>query len=326
MFTLEPTFAFPMQSEALVEHAESIRKILLKIIPEELAFEDKDDFLDWMHDALPVVKWTECRELPDTLSIFLLCYRCKGLSIENFLLSHVKSRLIPDREISILSFQHMSFELKEISSNPFFVAEVKILVEDSRDLHCMRTNLPMLAKEIRLGVTSLAYANYLLNAKKLSYPSKVTLIHQELNLVIRKYPSYFDSLVLEELGKVLAITDEVFVDQRKSRHISRITCSMFLMRKELFRAATLFPSSRHLFFKMFRSTLQFPFSSKSVLGLLVGLNVMDKYELFDEEHILAAVQKWVPQAQLVQGATTLLENGRDKLKFLYVELEKRDGS
>jgi len=324
MFTLEPTFTFPMQSEALVEHAESIRKILIKIIPEELFFEDKADFIDWIVEALPAIKWTECKDLPDTLSVLLLCHSCEGLNIENFFLNHLRSRLVPEREVTILAFQHMSFHLKEISSNAFFVAEVKILIEDSRDFYFIQKNLPLLAKEISLGVTSVPYANYLLSSKKLSYPSKVTLIHQELHQVMRKYPNHIDALVFEELGKLLTMTDDEFVNQRKPRHISRIVCTTYLIRKELFRAMTLFSGGRHLCLKLFRASLYFPFSSKSVLGLLVGINMMDKYELFDEEHMLLAVQKWIPQAQLVQGATTLLENGRDKLKILYIELEKRD--
>lgn len=326
MFAIEPTFTFPMQSKALAEHIEAIRKILIELFPKEGFCEDRDDLAGWIQEAIPVLKWSECRDLPDTLSVFLLCYSCKGLNLENFFLSHLKSRLVPDRELSILAFQHMSFQLKEISSKPLFVAEAKILVQDSRDLHYMRKNLPIFSKEVTLGVTSISYANYLLNAQRISYPSKVTSIHQELNFAIRKYPSYLDSLVFEELGRLLSVTDEAFVNQRKTRHISRIACTMYLIRKELFRSTTFFPETRHLFFKIFRGTLQFPFSSKSVLGLIVGLNLMDKYEFFGEEHILGVVQKWIPQAQLVQGATTLLENGRDKLKIFYIELEKRDRS
>jgi hypothetical protein len=85
------------------------------------------------------------------------------------------------------------------------------------------------------------------------------------------------------------------------------------------------PATRHIGLKLFRAALFYPFSSKSVLGLLVGINLMDKYELFDEEHILAAVQKWIPQAQLVPGGSSSLEGGRgEKVKILYVELEKKD--
>src|SRR6185437_12931420 len=147
MFTLEPTFTFPMQSETLLEHAEATRKILQKIIPEELFFEDKADFIDWIEEALPTVKWTECREIPDTISVFLLCHSCKGLSIDSFFLDLLKKRLVPDREVTTLSFQHMSFHLKEIATNSFFVAEMKILIENSRDLHYIQKNLPLLAKE-----------------------------------------------------------------------------------------------------------------------------------------------------------------------------------
>lgn len=325
MFTLEPTFTFPMQSETLIEHAEATRKILQKIIPEELFFEDKADFIDWIKEALPTVKWTECLEIPDTISIFLLCHSCKGLSIDSFFLDFLKKRLIPDREVIALSFQNMSFHLKEVTTSSFFVAEMKILIENSRDLHYVRKNLPLLAKEISLGVTSAPYAHYLLNSRTPSYSSKVTLIHQDLHQVMRKFPNHIDSLVFEELGKLLSMTDGSFINQRKPRHISRIACASSLIRKDLFRFRAISPGIRHLCLKLFRASLFFPFSSKAVLGLLVGINLMDKYELLDEEHVLGAVQKWIPQAQLVQGGSAALEGGKgEKIKLLYIELEKKD--
>jgi oligopeptide transport system substrate-binding protein len=326
MFILEPLFAFPIQSESLHAHIELTKKILQKIIPDTQIFKNKENFVDWMEKSLPMIKWADSLDAPDALSIYVLCHDCRGLNVESFVLDLFKRRLVPDREIRILSFQHMLFHLKDIQADTLFIAELKVLVEDNRDLHYIQKNLPMLVKELTLGLTSAPYANYLLSSRNLSASSKMTLIHQELHQVMRKYPNHIDILVFDELARLNVKAEPVFLNQRKSRHISRIICASYLLRKEVFRATAIAATARHLRIKMFRASLFFPFSTKSVLGLLIGVNLMDKYELFDEDHVLAAIQKWIPQAQLVQGSSVAFEGSKDRIKILYVEIEKKDRS
>ena len=50
------------------------------------------------------------------------------------------------------------------------------------------------------------------------------------------------------------------------------------------------------------------------------------YEILEEKHILYAVKKLVPQAELVKGSCYDLEQKEEKIKTIYLELEKRDGT
>lgn len=324
MFTLEPLFCSAIHSSALAEHSKQIELLLEKILPKSVRFEDKADFNAWAAEALPLLKWNECTSAPDSLSMMLLCQPCKELRPEVFFVDVLRKWLIPEKESTILSFQHMLFTVKGLE-NKYFVAEANVLIEDDRDLYRIKANLPNLSKDIISGISSATYANYIINTKNLSFNHKANLVHQELNSLIRRFPRYIDTTILKEMGRFLALTENEFLDQRTSRHITRMICSQFLIRKTLFKSIAAFPEMRHLELRLLPTDLQFPFGSKPVLGIMIGINLLDKYESFDEEHVLSAVQKFFPETQLGKGASLWYQAQGDKLKTLYVEIEKKEG-
>jgi hypothetical protein len=96
--------------------------------------------------------------LPDSLSIFLLCPPLKKIRTEDYFLEAVKRCLLPEKDLFILSFQHLHFHFSAIDKTSYFIAEVKILIEDRHDQLKMQTNLPLWAKEMKLRVSSDKYA------------------------------------------------------------------------------------------------------------------------------------------------------------------------
>ena len=89
---------------------------------------------------------------------------------------------------------------------------------------------------------------------------------------------------------------------------------------------TFFPNQRHLEIRRMSTALRFPFASKPVLSCLIGFNILDRYELFDEENIVLALQKHLPSVRLVKESTYHHTSPHKNLKIFYFEIEKKDGT
>jgi len=315
-----------IQSEVPLEHFEKMAGILEQLFPEEMRFEDRTDFLTWVKDTLPLIKWNECHSFPNSLSIKLLCLKCQQLQIESFFPEMLKKWLLPGKETSILSFNHMYFNLKDFPENSFFIGEIKFFIGTYQEWNDALANLAFLSKEINLALSSPSHAPYILMKRISSLHSKATMIHQELNRLMRKSPHYLEELILDEMGRFLALTSKQFLSQRQPHHITRLIASIYLIRKSLFRAITLSPDVHHIQLRFISTSLEFPFCFKPVLGCVIGISLVEEHEILEEKHILFAVKKLVPQAELVKGSCYYLEQKEEKIKTIYLELEKRDGT
>lgn len=324
-FEIQPYLPHPMRSKALMLHLFQIKKILDNVIPKDIVFQEKEEVQEWLNSNLPIIQWDEIDATPDSLSLYLFCKPAKDFKTETIFLDIIKKWLIPEKEIHILSFQNMYFHLREVSNELFFVAEVKVLIEDGRDLNTVQNNLPVLSKEIALGLSSSKYAEYLLDTKALSYDQKTTCIHQELIRLIQKKPNDFDQDIFTEMGRFLALSSKEFRNIRLHRHITRLVASHHLMHKTLSRALNLHPEERHLQMRLIRTELCFPFGSKPVLGLAIGVTLFDKYESFEESHILSAVLKFIDTVHLVKDSFYVYQGYKNQIRLLYVELEKKNG-
>ncbi|HUD01052.1 MAG TPA: hypothetical protein VMR37_01880, partial [Rhabdochlamydiaceae bacterium] len=315
-----------IQSEVPMEHFEKMSAILEQLIPEEMRFEDKTDFLNWVKETLPLFKWNECSSFPNSLSVQLLCLKNHQLQIESFFSEMLRKWLLPGKEASILSFNHMYFHTKDFPENAFFIGEIKILIETSQEWYDALANLAFLTKEIALALSSPPHASYILMKRISSLHSKATMIHQELNRLMRKSPHYLEEVILDEMGRFLALASKEFLGQRRPHHITRLIASIYLIRKSLFRGLTYSPNVHHIQLRFIPTFLEFPFCLKPVLGCLIGISLVEEYEILEEKHILFAVKKIVPQAELVKGSCCYLDQKEEKVKIIYLELEKRDGT
>lgn len=150
-------------------------------------------------------------------------------------------------------------------------------------------------------------------------------VQEKLERWIKRFSHADELSVFSDLSILFLTTQKKFLDHRTSSHLFRMTLSIFSMKKKLARSTTFFPHQRNLEISWIPSILQFPFTSKHVLGCLIGFNVMDRYELFDEENILLALQKFLPDLRLVKDSTYCHTLQHRNLKLFYLEIEKIDG-
>lgn len=160
----------------------------------------------------------------------------------------------------------------------------------------------------------------------LSFPLSFFQIYEKLQKWMTRYPQSLDNSIFNELYLFYLTATRKYLDHRNPTHLFRLLLTTHLMNKKLQREATFFPNQRHMQIRWISTTLRFPFSTKRVLSFVIGFNVLNKYELFDEENIILALQKQFPELRLVKDCVFHPIHQNKNLKFFYFEIEKKDGS
>lgn len=169
--------------------------------------------------------------------------------------------------------------------------------------------------------------------KKQEYPAMPFAFHPTFHSVYNKleswlarFPKATDNSIINDLFLFYLLATKEYLDHRTPSHIFRLILSLHFMQKRLLQTEIYSPNQRDLKVRWIPTNLQFPFASKPVLGCLIGFNLMSRYELFDEENIVLALQKHLPQLRLVNESSYKHSSQRGSLKTFYLEIEKKDGS
>lgn len=157
------------------------------------------------------------------------------------------------------------------------------------------------------------------------HPTFYSVYEKSQKWLIR-FPQVIDQSIFNDLLLFYLLATKEYLDHRPASHLFRLVLSLHIMQKKLFRAEIFTPNQRDLKVRWLPTDLLFPFASKPVLGCLIGFNLMSRYELFDEENILLALQKHLPESRLVRESFYRHTSQRGNLKTFYLEIEKKDGS
>jgi oligopeptide transport system substrate-binding protein len=162
-----------------------------------------------------------------------------------------------------------------------------------------------------------------------SFPSfhpSFLIIYKKLKRWLKRFPFLADDSVFNDFSLLYLLATKKYLDHRTPSHLFHLVLLLHLTQKTLLRKSTFSPHLRHLEIRWIHSNLTFPFFSKPVLGCLIGFNVMDRYELFDEENILLALQKYLPQLRLVKDSFYCHNSQHKNLRIFYLEIENKDGA
>lgn len=164
-----------------------------------------------------------------------------------------------------------------------------------------------------------------LNTIPITFHSSIHAVYEKLKKWLSRFSLSVDNNIYHDLTFLYLLATKKFLDHRNSSHLFRLVLSMHLMQKKLLRSSTFSPHLRHLEIRWIPTNLLFPFSHKPVLGCLIGFNLMDRYELFDEENIVLALQKYLPQLRLVKESSYCHTTQHKNFKIFYFEIEKKNG-
>lgn len=161
----------------------------------------------------------------------------------------------------------------------------------------------------------------------IAFPSHSSFYPVQERLVkwVSRFPRYEDPFLFRELLLFYLLAGEKYLDYHSPSSLSRLIKAIYFMQKKLMQSSTLL-TIRHLEIRWTPVRLTFPFSSKLVLGCLVGFNLMERYEVFDEESVALILQKHFPNFQLVEGSSYAHHSTSKDFKIFYFEVEKSEGS
>ncbi|MCB1107188.1 MAG: hypothetical protein KDK76_03735, partial [Chlamydiia bacterium] len=323
---VRPVFPFYSRSKNLLAHVEKMRGVLLSHLPRPFPFSDKKSLAAWIEKTIPWITWSTFESPPDTVTLFFLIPPLSSLPTETFISEMIKRWLLPHQETKMLSFEHMEFFFELHPRESFFIAEASVLIKDRQEATLLKENLPLLKKEILSALSGRKFAPALLETKILPLDHKMNLIREGFIKLVSKFPDDLDETLFERLAFMQAYASKEFREERSYRHLARIILTFILLRSHLKRELNAFPEKRHMKIRFMPTSLTFPFGTKPVLGLSIGLNFFHQYELFNEKHVLRAVQELYPYMRIVPGSTFRSNPLNGPVTMLYVEIEKEDGS
>ncbi|HEY4255508.1 MAG TPA: hypothetical protein VGM34_04100 [Chlamydiales bacterium] len=277
-----------------------------------------------LHD-LPVVRTSELNQAPTDFSIFLLCKH--RLNACHFFYELVSRWLLPQKKINVELFFSSDVRLPELSDELLSVAEVTLSLKNQHEIEEVRRNLQAIESEIKLGVVSDYQARRILEFKGLSSEGKTAMIQEKIGSLIQNHSKDFDPEIFLQMQQFLVNCPEEFKAVRDYHHISRIISNLHSNRKLLKKQVAALPSQRHIALKFLKTRLSLAKGkSKTVLGILASLNFLQEHEVFEKDHLMAAIHKQMPSCCLVEGSFFVDPGRETSLQMLYLEIEKNDGS
>ena len=326
---LEFSFEFGCPSIDAEYYRDGAQDLIQKLIPSDLLEHSSDKNAIQrarFSDLLPLVHWSDLTKAPCSLSVLLLCkYR---LNACHFFYDMISRWLLPQRRVNVELFFASDVRLPHLSEDLLSVAELVIHLKSAQDVEEVRRNVHAIETEIRLGVVSNYHARRILEFKGLSTDGKTAMIQEKIGSLIQSHSKDFDQGIFSQMQQFLVTCPEHFKKIRDYHHISRIISNLYSVRKLLKQNIEVVPTKRHVIVKFLKTRLSFqkgPIKDKPVLGVLAGLNFLQEHEIFEAEHLIAAIQQKLPQAKLVQGSSFLDPSKESGLQSIYLEIEKEGG-
>ncbi len=163
----------------------------------------------------------------------------------------------------------------------------------------------------------------------LSTEEKITQIKDQFTPFMQQRPKIFDRDIFNEIKHAVPLFQPPFTALRNLRHVGKIISYQYLFRKSLQHAVAGSPGEKHLSIKLMKSHLNNPSSGqgkKTVLSVLGGINILRENELFEERHLLEAIQRCLPCMKKVEDSFIIDRRSHDPIRTFYIEIEKEDGS
>lgn len=326
---LEFDFEFGCGEIGAEYYREGAQDLIQRLVPAELLDEKAAPLAEQrarFSDLLPLISWSELNKAPCTLSVLLLCkYR---LNACNFFHDMVSRWLLPQKRVNVELFFASDVRLPHLSEDLLSVAEIVIYLKSASDVEEAKRNRQALETEIRLGVVSNYHARRIMEFKGLSSDGKTAMIQEKIGSLIQSHSKDFDKGMFSQMQQFLVTCPDGFKSARDYHHMSRMISNFYSLRKLLEQNQLVFPKKRQVLVKFFKTQLQMPGDqSKPVLGILVGLNILNEHEVFESSHLVSAVQKLFPLARFVEGSSLVEKGaaGKEFLQTMYLEVEKRVG-
>ena len=329
-FSLEKSISlrYRKPSEHYYAEVKFITSLLQEFLPSNVLL-GAEDLSDWLSKHLPTVYYLPHFSDPFSHQFFMLDFFSQEFAQEEFFKDIIDRHLLLEEEYFLSSIRCFHFCIK--NSLPLLLVEVTVIVKRKKAQEFIQRRLPDCIQAMRLGYSAIKAAKYKISSiwrkdwNDTSINHKVQQIHQTLMRLAKSFPQFFEMDLMNEWESFATFSSSLFLELRSAKQLIRLIVTNYLLKKSLKRSVLLAQERRHLFCRLFPSQLQSAFGKKSVWGMAIAISLFDKFEQFDEEHVLLAIQKWIPEAYLIHGSRLLYRNPQDdRICLLYVEFDKKE--
>lgn len=324
-----PIFDSSTSKRTHLYYTEAIKDCLINVLPERFFSVDMTDeeactdLQENFQSMLPIVKTVPSEERQETISFFMVC-KLRPNAFK-FFYEMFSCWVVPGKRLDVAMLFAADFRFPKLGDDAYTVCQMMINVEDPADLAEIQCNLPIIEMEVSIGAESAYHARRILEVKGLTADEKTAMIQEYVSYFVRRNPIKYDRDLFTEMQHVLVICQDEFKQERDSRLLSRIIGSHYVFRKELLEMVKESPHKRHLRLRLFRSKVRKDGQLKSVLSVLVGVNFLKEKEIFEEQHLLTAIQNYLPSVKAVKGSFFANKRGTEHICTVYLEIEKTDG-
>lgn len=359
---IKPSFPSPEDHKQTFDlYVSSIEKLICKVIPAHLLEEDESTFYTKLNKMMPIPYFTLGKEAPSTISIAILCQAQYTQGTARYMSDMGSRWLIPGKQLNLVITRCLSFEFAQNPGIQYFINELIIHVENNKDLSHVRYNLPNMIRDIQRNILAVQHTRQVVLQKhltleqkkiviqeniaslinqplkefnnsmfdqmqnlliKASAEDKVTKIQEQFTPFLELRPNAFDGDIFKEIQHFVLQMRDHFTAIRKVKHLNRIISYQYLFRKTLGHAVANNPTKRHLSLKLMRTTLHHDDHNQTVLGILIAINFIKENEIFEDQHIMKAVQHFLPHVKMVKQSSMIDRRGSEKIRTLYLEVYK----
>ncbi len=302
---------------------------------------------------------------PGVFIFTLLCQANFTNGVGRYVSDCLSRWLIPGKFFPLCAVHSLNFQFLADRSHNFFMHQVIVEVKEGNELTLIKNNVPALMEEMRLNIMAVQHARSVMTISTLSEEQKSWIIQENIATIIdrpskefdstlydqmhqffiklsaeekigqikesfasfiKHKPNIFDRDIYSEIQYFVLIFRETFTALRPLKHVGRIISYQYIFRKLLQQQMKARPKERHLVVKLVKTQLQQPIASKSVVGVLIGINVLSDLERFEKTHILKALNHCLPGLKAVKDSYIVDQRSQDKIRLLYLEIEKEDYS
>lgn len=315
-----PQIAFECDSA----YAAGLSAVLKRIFPGKV-FTQKEADNDFRDDQklkfqslLPIVEHAFSERVDGTGYLSLYVLYLHRPNAFKFFFEMLSRWLLPGNQLTVSMVLAADFTLPELGKELYTVAEIQVRYQRIEEMEQIKKTLPLLETEAKLGMGSTYYARRILEVYGVGVDEKLALVQEQIRRLVRRHPDYFGRDLHTEMQHVLVLCREDFLQERSSRHLSRII-SIYSHFKRQMREGR-----RRLFLKIFRITPAGEEGEKNRLGLIASVNFLKENESFEKNHLLKAIQNYIPAAREIENSFIKLRRGSENHCTLYLEIQKTD--
>lgn len=293
---------------------------LKMIFPDPFVFESHENFQKEFEARLPLFRWF-WRD--GYLSLHFVCRH--RLNVGKFFYEMIHRWLLPGKRLDVGFFFSSDFQFAE-EGQLYTLAEMAIRIGRDIDKAHVEHNLRVIETEIRLGMVSVYHASRLLESHLVSAQAKNGILQEKISKLIQRNPEEIDYDIFGELQHFIVMSKDEFKTPRDPHHLSRIVTLFYLFRKSIEREREKRPDKRHIRLKLAPVQLDLPWGKKKVLAICMGVNFLRSNELFEERHLVRALQNGMAGIKPVIDSFFVNEGTDEGIHTIYMEMEKESGA